>query len=53
MADWTPPLSRLTGQRSAHSVKERPGATVHCLKRNEPETSPLSPERWVGERMFG
>lgn len=42
-----------TGQPFAQAVKDRLGATVQVVKRNELHTFAVLPQRWVVERCFG
>lgn len=42
-----------TGQPFAEAVKDKLGATVQVVKRNEPHTFAVLPKRWVVERSFG
>jgi transposase len=42
-----------TGQPFADAVKQRLGATVQVVKRNELHTFVVLPKRWVVERSFG
>jgi len=42
-----------TGQPFAEAVKEKLGATVQVVKRDELHTFAVLPQRWVVERSFG
>ena len=42
-----------TGEKFATEIKQKLGATVEVVKRNELHTFVVLPKRWIVERSFG